>query len=1553
MADPNGKTYDAFLSYNSLDREVVEDLAARLKAKGLKLYLEAWELLAGREFQPGLARGLIESATCVTFLGPNGVGPWQDQEIQVAIDRRVRDKDFHVVPVLLPGAERPRRKEVAQLQFLINASWVEFQKTTDDSKEFDRLVAAINGVRPSVPAADAQRWEGRRPYRGLQAFGPDDAEFFFGRDNLADWLVSSLRREVQALHGVRLLPVLGPSGSGKSSVVLAGLLPRLKQGAIEGSEAWPIVVVRPGDDPLRNLAAELVARTSPQGAPPDMGRALDLITHLQAEEQALDLFARMALSGKPDHLRLLLVIDQFEEAFTYRPQDDQARQKFEKLRSAFIAGLLHASIAPGGNVAVVLTMRSDFLGHCASFPRLNDLVTAHLEQVGPMQEHELREAIERPAFKVGGELEPGLAERLLADAKDQAGALPLLQFTLDELWTKRRGRKLTRADYDAMGGISGALEHRANAIYTSLTDEDKETCRRIFLRLVQPGEGVEDTKRRLPLADLIPRNDPGRAERVTRVIARLTDRETRLVTAEGEASNASGSVEIAHEALIRGWKELGKWIDANRAGMRIRDRLGDDAREWAEADPEKKDGYLYTGARLAVAREWAATHRDDMGEVEVVFLAASEEAHAEEAHRERRLREEAEARARKERSLRQRFVAVAAAAGLFAVVSGALGWLAKSYGDKASDQANKARIASAKADEAAGRATQAAARAEKEAHNAREEARIASALRSKALSESERSVRFDRSILFAIEAFQTNGEIEARKSLYGALIARPEVDTFLHADGDVNRVAVNPQGTLLAAATRIISERGVIQAGGVQVADGLIFWDLPSGKQRSEVPSFERALINRLVFSSNGNLLAVLFAELRGDQLTNLVRIWDVARRDWLGDPLASDEGHYPLCVCFSPKSDDALAVGYMKKGDQPTGCVILWDPVHRKRLGEPLPVAEGAVSAVAYRPDGKTLAAGYSSGANRERGAVDFGWMERFDEPEHDPGKNWGPGGVVLWDLERRERTSGGFAAEKGGVVRLAFRPDGMALAAGCWIDFTHGAVIVRDLARGVPMGNPIEVSPGMVVGLGFCEPAGEWLFGGYRGVYESSGGLYRLTLDGSTAPQFRWPVSEGIVNDVAPLRGVSGFAAVFGGFGTTWGGGAVCMLNPRRRPRLEMAPLPVSGPHSPPELGHVATYCGADGKTLATSSMVGEHESVVELWDPATDRRIAEPLPTPGFVSGMSADREGKRLAAAIEYGDTGSVVLWDVARRERLRTPVPIPEGPARMVAFGGTDQTILAAGYSDKRNSGGVVLWDIASGERLGPPLPVPEGWVSSVAISPDGATLAAVYGTRPTSKKGGNLILWDLERRERLPGLRPATPGDATDVAFSPDGTILAAVVDLTEGNLSSGTVLLYDVKTGRPKGKQLSAAEGGLKCVTFAPDGTTLATGYKGGAPSGVILWDVASRERFGPPLELADGEPYTLEYRRDGRVLALGHTRGVSLFDMDVGSWIEKAQHIANRNFTADEWDRHYPGEPYRRTIRSLPWPNDLPEDERKQAEALEKEQLEVREAPKWLPLN
>ena len=356
--------------------------------------------------------------------------------------------------------------------------------------------------------------------------------------------------------------MLGPSGSGKSSVVLAGLVPRLMAGAIEGSERWPVAILRPGDDPLKNLAAGVVPRFLPTGALPDVAQVLKLADDLRADARTLDVFAQVALHDRPEDVRLVVVVDQFEEVFTYRPQDGPARARFEQDRDQFFANLLNAAAAPGGRVAVVLTMRSDFLSACAPFPQLSAVLSAHQELVGPMTAAELREAIERPAYLVGCEVEPGLTERLLADVEGQPGALPLLQFALTEVWKKRDVRRLTLRAYTELGkddkgeqrGIEGVLDHRANEIYRNLTPVDQDLCRRLFLRLVQPGEGTEDTKRRVSYRELLP-DDPARAEAVRKLIQTLASRDARLITTEGTDAT-DGAVEVAHEALIRGWTQL-------------------------------------------------------------------------------------------------------------------------------------------------------------------------------------------------------------------------------------------------------------------------------------------------------------------------------------------------------------------------------------------------------------------------------------------------------------------------------------------------------------------------------------------------------------------------------------------------------------------------------------------------------------------------------------------------------------------------------------------------------------------------------------------------------------------------------------------------------------------------------------------------------------------------------------------------------------------------------------------------------------------------------------
>jgi hypothetical protein len=228
-----------------------------------------------------------------------------------------------------------------------------------------------------------------------------------------------------------------------------------------------------------------------------------------------------------------------------------------------------------------------------------------------------------------------------------------LQFALTEVWKKRDVRRLTLAEYTELGkdekgqprGIEGVLEHRADEIYRGLTPEDQELCRRLFLRLVQPGEGTEDTKRRVSYREILPA-DPVLAEAVKRLVPTLADREARLITTEG-TDTAGGTVEGAHEALIRGWTQLSKWVVAERSSLRTHRKLTEAAQEWEAADPEHKSDFLYSGIRLVVCREWVETHRDELSPLEAKFLDSSEKAEAKrkegELERERKLRQAAEA----------------------------------------------------------------------------------------------------------------------------------------------------------------------------------------------------------------------------------------------------------------------------------------------------------------------------------------------------------------------------------------------------------------------------------------------------------------------------------------------------------------------------------------------------------------------------------------------------------------------------------------------------------------------------------------------------------------------------------------------------------------------------------------------------------------------------------------------------------------------------------------------------------------------------------------------
>src|SRR5207253_4516239 len=308
------------------------------------------------------------------------------------------------------------------------------------------------------------------------------------------------------------------------------------------------------------------------------------------------------------------VVDQFEEVFTLCRNEEE--------RATFIETLLDR--AEKGS-RVIVALRADFYGHCATYPRLAGALEQRQALVGPMSEEELRRAIERPGEHAGLVLEPGVVEAVLRDVAGQPGALPLLSHSLLETWKRRSGRMLTVIGYLQSGGVHGAIAKTAETVYRdTLSPDQQRLARNVFLRLTELGEGIEDTRRRVSIAELIPR--PEQEADVREVLRTLAD--ARLVTI-GE-----GTVEVAHEALIRHWPTLREWLDEDREGRLLHRRLTESAQEWEALG--RDPGAVFRGTRLATTGDWATVHDPELNQLEREFLTASRQASEHEAERQRR-----------------------------------------------------------------------------------------------------------------------------------------------------------------------------------------------------------------------------------------------------------------------------------------------------------------------------------------------------------------------------------------------------------------------------------------------------------------------------------------------------------------------------------------------------------------------------------------------------------------------------------------------------------------------------------------------------------------------------------------------------------------------------------------------------------------------------------------------------------------------------------------------------------------------------------------------------
>ena len=696
-------SYDVFISYNSQDHEEVEQIARKLHDRGITAFLDRWYLPKGQPWRSLLEQNLANSGSAAVFIGPYGMGPWQHREIDVALDlQTTRGATFPVIPVLLPGCEPP-------LGFLGQSTWID-RRNQPLEQVVQLLEKSIRGEPPG-PDLEAQFAAAKSavcPYRGLLYFREEDSPFFFGRDAA----ISELHQTVKKSSFVA---VVGASGSGKSSVVRAGLVTRLRK---DRQNVWEIAALVPGDEPLKSLAAALVPFIYPElDAIERRAKANQLATHFGDGSISLRDIVRDILDRQTGTQRLLLIADQWEELYTLTKDDTQRRR--------FVDELLDASTrAP---LSVVLTLRGDFVGSALAYRSLSDRLQGAQINLGPMTVKELELAIRSPAKEVGLEFESGLSERILSDVGEEPGRLPLLEFVLRELWDKRQGGQLLHNTYNNMGGLHGAVAAKAEVLFEKLSAPEQEAMRQLFMRLVHvSGEG-NDTRRREMLCDI--------PDSTHCLVREMTDE--RLLVTNGNSDFGGESVEVAHEALIRHWERLTGWLNSEREFLLWQERLRALLEVWGRGNHNSE--LLLRGPVLVEAEGWLRWKNDNFTDGQRRFIHSSIDQKLRELEREEK----------KARRLRR----LVFATGLLAVAA-----IVASY------QATLAVAEQQRAELATGNAQR--AQRESEARRLLAEARITSALRP------------ERAVLLLTEALKLKPEPllrEIQKELLGVLAQMPGI----------------------------------------------------------------------------------------------------------------------------------------------------------------------------------------------------------------------------------------------------------------------------------------------------------------------------------------------------------------------------------------------------------------------------------------------------------------------------------------------------------------------------------------------------------------------------------------------------------------------------------------------------------------------------------------------------------------------------------------------------------------------------------------------------------
>ncbi|WP_432842141.1 hypothetical protein [Dactylosporangium sp. CA-092794] len=1144
------------------------------------------------------------------------------------------------------------------------------------------LAAAPDPAEGDEPAGPA-------PYIGLAAFQTEDADRYFGRERLVEELTTALSRR-------RLVGLFGASGAGKSSLLRAGLVAGIR----------PAVLFTPGSHPLEECAISLATLTGTTPAA--------LVAAFESDPRGLHLAARQAMAALPDDQDLLIVVDQFEEVFTLCA--DPA------VRARFIELLVTAARSPDSRCRVVLGVRADFYGHCTAHPDLVDALRDAQLAMAPMTSDELRQAIVAPAGRAGCTVESALVSRLIADATGQSGVLPLVSHALLETWHRRRGNALTLAGYDAAGGIDGAVARTAEQAYGALDETHRGLARQLFLRLTAPGEGTEDTKRRIRRDELDTED-----ERMRLVLEHLAA--ARLLTLDRTG------VEIAHEALIRSWPRLRDWLAEDREGLRVHRQVTEATAAWEQLDEDP--GALYRGSRLAVARDWAGRNDGALTPRERRFLDAG--AAAEE-------RQAALARRRTNR-LRQLVVLLSV---LLLVASGSTAYAVTTQRD-ATRQRNIALSQKVAADAVELRTVDPALAAQLSLAAYR----LVPTTQARSSLLSAFTVPFATRIGHDINTsaftpdgrfLMTGGDDRTIRVWDLTTPHRARIATTLPAqDEDVESLRITPDGKLLVS-------------GAYDGSVGL--WDLADEGSPRLLGSFRADADDPLLVaapSRDGRVLATA-------GLSGRITLWDIV------DPrrparLSVLTGHTDVV-----QSLEFAPGGRLLASGSDDGTARLWDVVNPRAV-QPVSefgVQDQKITAVDFSPDGSTLVTASFDHTARlwdvtapdrpQQLGVLAGHVAPVQNAAFSPdGRTVATAGwddtVRLWDVADPRSPAPGMVltGHTNTIYSVVFSPDGHTLASAG----ADHSMLLTDLPGPILSGLPAALSTAQfspdrrVVAVGSEDfTARLWEVGGARhpralGVLDGLDGQVKSV---AFSPDGRTVVAAGIDGRVglwdvtdppAPIRlepivysARSARAVAF---------------HPRR-PLLavsgddpEIRFWDLSDPRAPKPAGALpaddiskpAVAFSPDGRTLADAR--GAQAQLWDVTDPSRPIRLAELDSHTDEVRSVAFSPDGRTLATA---GQDRTVKLWDIAdpRRPLLLASVVAHAAAVGSVTFSPDGHTLATASLDHSAR-----LWDVTDprSPALTATLNAHTDRVHSATFSSDGRTLV-------TTSEDRSARLWDLD-----------------------------------------------------------------------------------------------------------------------------------------------------------------------------------------------------------------